>query len=251
MAYPLFLTVRPVPAPEDIPALRELLEKSFPHADNIPYLDALSASPLPSVTAQRLGALSLLPSLLAEAGIVPEDLILRRDSHGRPYCKAADGSLPFCGLVGAPAPFDFNLSHTDTHVAAALLVGDGRVGVDMEEPIPPPRALPLIRRFYNLGFNIEATVGTAEFLKKNGINTRILKKISEDSEEIFDALRQGHIAYVINTSDISSHGSANDGSVIRKFATENNVTIFTALDTVRVLLDVLEETTLTISTIDA
>ena len=112
-------------------------------------------------------------------------------------------------------------------------------------------ALPLIRRFYNLGFNIEATVGTAKFLKKNGINTRILKKISEDSEEIFDALRQGHIAYVINTSDISSRGNANDGSVIRKFATENNVTIFTALDTVRVLLDVLEETTLTISTIDA
>ena len=112
-------------------------------------------------------------------------------------------------------------------------------------------ALPLIRRFYNLGFNIEATVGTAKFLKKNGINTRILKKISEDSEEIFDALRQGHIAYVINTSDISARGNTNDGSVIRKFATENNVTIFTALDTVRVLLDVLEETTLTISTIDA
>ena len=34
-------------------------------------------------------------------------------------------------------------------------------------------------------------------------------------------------------------------------ATDNNVTIFTALDTVKVLLDVLEETTLTISTIDA
>jgi carbamoyl-phosphate synthase large subunit len=32
---------------------------------------------------------------------------------------------------------------------------------------------------------------------------------------------------------------------------ENNVTIFTALDTVKVLLDVLEETTLGISTIDA
>ena len=151
MAYPLFLTVRPVPSPEDIPALREFLEKSFPHKGNLPYLEALSASPLPRVTAQRLGALSLLPSLLAEAGIVPEDLILRRDSHGRPYCVAADGSLPFCGLVGAPAPFDFNLSHTDAHVAAALMVGDGRVGVDIEEPIPPPRALPLIRRFCTEG----------------------------------------------------------------------------------------------------
>ena len=42
-----------------------------------------------------------------------------------------------------------------------------------------------------------------------------------------------------------------DGHQIRQYATENNVTIFTALDTVRVVLDVLEETTLTISTIDA
>ncbi len=112
-------------------------------------------------------------------------------------------------------------------------------------------ALPLIRRFYNLGFNIQATKGTAEFLKKNGIRTHILKKIGEDSEEIPEAIRQGHIAYVINTRDINSAGPMSDGYEIRRYATENNVTIFTALDTVKVLLDVLEETTITISTIDA
>ena len=112
-------------------------------------------------------------------------------------------------------------------------------------------ALPLIRRFYNLGFNIQATKGTALFLKRNGIRTHMLNKISEGSEEIPDALRQGHIAYVINTKDPGSEGSNNDGHQIRKIATENNVTIFTNLDTVNVVLDVLEETTLTISTIDA
>ena len=112
-------------------------------------------------------------------------------------------------------------------------------------------ALPLIRRFYNLGFNIQATEGTAKFLKANGIRTHILNKISDGSEEIPNALRQGHIAYVINTKAPSTDGSDNDGHQIRNIATENNVTIFTALDTVRVLLDVLEETTLTISTIDA
>ena len=112
-------------------------------------------------------------------------------------------------------------------------------------------ALPLIRRFYNLGFNIEATEGTAKFLIKNGIRTHILQKLSDGSEEIADAIRQGHIAYVINTRDIGSQGQKADGSKIRALATENNVTIFTALDTVRVLLDVLEETTITISTIDA
>jgi len=110
-------------------------------------------------------------------------------------------------------------------------------------------ALPLIRRFYQLGFNIEATEGTANFLKANGIRTHTLKKIHDDSEEIPNALRQGHIAYVINTRDPGSNGS--DGVAIRQIATEHNVSLFTALDTVRVLLDVLEETTLTISTIDA
>ncbi len=112
-------------------------------------------------------------------------------------------------------------------------------------------ALPLIRRFYNLGFNIEATAGTAAFLKANGIRTHVLGKISDGSPEIPEALRQGHIAYVINTKDPAADTRDTDGHQIRQLATENNVTIFTALDTVRVLLDVLEETTLTVSTIDA
>ncbi len=112
-------------------------------------------------------------------------------------------------------------------------------------------ALPLIRRFYNLGFNIEATAGTAKFLKKNGIRTKILKKIGDGSLEIQDALRQGHIAYVINTSDIGSTNGLSDGHQIRSLAIETNITMFTALDTVKVLLDVLEETTLCVSTIDS
>lgn len=112
-------------------------------------------------------------------------------------------------------------------------------------------ALPLIRRFYNLGFNIEATRGTAKFLKDHGIRTRSLKKISQDKDQIPDALRQGHIAYVINTRDIIEGKAVSDGQLIRQIAAENNVTLFTSLDTVKVLLNVLEEMTLTISTIDA
>ena len=112
-------------------------------------------------------------------------------------------------------------------------------------------ALPLIRRFYRLGFNIEGTPGTARFLKENGIRTRELKKISEGSTEILDAIRNGHIAYIINTRKVGDHVQANDGAMIRQCASEINATLFTSLDTVGVLLDVLEETTLTISTIDA
>ena len=112
-------------------------------------------------------------------------------------------------------------------------------------------ALPLIRRFYKLGFNIQGTEGTANFLISNGIRTHKMGKISDGSEDIPKAIRKGHIAYVINTRDIGSMSQATDGYEIRACASENNVTMFTALDTVKVLLDVLEETTLTISTIDA
>ena len=111
-------------------------------------------------------------------------------------------------------------------------------------------AFPLIKRFYNLGFNIEATEGTARYLKEHGIKTKMLRKISQGSEEILDSIRQGHITYIINTRDLSSQDSRNDGALIRQCAAENNATIFTSLDTVNILLDILEETTLTISTIN-
>ena len=112
-------------------------------------------------------------------------------------------------------------------------------------------AVPLIRRFYNLGFNIEATDLTAKTMRDHGIKTRTLRKLSEGSNQLLDALRAGHVAYLINTRAILSGVHYEDGSAIRRTAIENGVTIFTSLDTVRVLLDVLEETTLTISTIDA
>ena len=112
-------------------------------------------------------------------------------------------------------------------------------------------ALPLIRRFYDMGFNIEATVGTGEFLKVHGIRTRIRRKLSENSTEILEAIRAGYVSYVIWTRAILSGVHYEDCLAIRRTAIENHVTMFTSLDTVRVLLDVLEEITIGVSTIDA
>ena len=110
------------------------------------------------------------------------------------------------------------------------------------------QALPLVRRFYDLGFNIEATEGTAIFLKENGIKTRVKKKISEGSEEILESIKKGFVTYVINAS--KGNSSLQDGKLIRRAAIDNNVPVFTCLDTVKVLLDVLEEITMKVSLID-
>ena len=113
------------------------------------------------------------------------------------------------------------------------------------------RALPLVQRFYNLGFNIEATRGTALFLREHGIKTRMRRKLSEGSTEIIDSLRQGHVNYVINTMALDKHSAHRDGYQIRRAAVENNISLFTSLETVGVLLNVLEEITMSVSTIDA
>ncbi|KIR03530.1 Carbamoyl-phosphate synthase large chain [Lachnospiraceae bacterium TWA4] len=110
-------------------------------------------------------------------------------------------------------------------------------------------ALPLIKRFYDMGFNIEGTIGSAEFLKEHGIRTRIRRKLSEGSEEVLDVLRSGYVSYMINTRAILSGVHYEDGVAIRRCAMENNVTTFTSLDTVKVLLDVLEEQTIRVSEI--
>ena len=112
------------------------------------------------------------------------------------------------------------------------------------------RALPLIRRFYKLGFNIEATEGTAAFLKRNGIKTRTKKKISDGSDDIFESFVKGYVTYVVNTQNFSA-ASQEDGYMIRRLAAENNINVFTALSTVNALLNVLEDITMPVSTIDA
>ena len=111
-------------------------------------------------------------------------------------------------------------------------------------------ALPLVKRFYDMGFNIEATIGTANFLKEHGIRTRIRRKLSEGSEEILDSIRAGYVSYIINTRAVFSGVHFKDGAAIRRCANENNITMLSSLDTVKVLLDVLEEVTIGISTID-
>ena len=132
----------------------------------------------------------------------------------------------------------------DMHVVNYGTVFATIADVDKDE------ALPLIKRFYNLGFNIEATGGTAKFLKENGIRTRE-KKVDDGPDGILDHMRKGFVTYVINTKDVHSKEQQTNGYILRRCAAENNITTFTALDTLRVFLDVLEEMTICISTIDS
>ncbi|MDH6604221.1 carbamoyl-phosphate synthase large subunit [Bacilli bacterium PM5-9] len=110
-------------------------------------------------------------------------------------------------------------------------------------------ALKIAKRFYNLGFNIVSTKNTGQFLKDNGLRVKVLKKLSEGSNEIIDWIKNGYIKYIVNTQSSGSEQSNSDGYTIRTNAALNNITTFTSLDTVNVLLTILEERGIYVDTI--
>ena len=92
----------------------------------------------------------------------------------------------------------------------------------------------------------EALDGLKDFIRTLG------KSLPEAEYDCLgDDVYVAKTAKVAPTAFIGGPCIISDGAEIRLTATENNVTIFTSLDTVKVLLDVLDETTLRISTIDA
>ena len=125
--------------------------------------------------------------------------------------------------------------HLRSHGTVLVSVADE----DKEETVP------LVRRFYRMGFNIEATTLTGEVLRNHEIRTKIRRKPSEGSNEVIESIHSGQVSYVINTRAILSGVHYGDA------AAQNNITMMTSLDTVRLLLDVLEEMSPDVSTIDA
>jgi len=102
-------------------------------------------------------------------------------------------------------------------------------------------AISLFRRFYQLGYQIKATSGTAEYLQEHGIPAIPVKKLREGSPNIVDQIRAGDIHLVINTLT-KGKDTERDGFRIRRESVEYGIACLTSLDTVSGLLHVLEST---------
>lgn len=62
------------------------------------------------------------------------------------------------------------------------------------------KVLPVARHFIELGFNLIATTGTADFLKKNGIPAKHIYKLREGRPHVVDKIKSGEIQLVVNTT---------------------------------------------------
>jgi carbamoyl-phosphate synthase large subunit len=64
-----------------------------------------------------------------------------------------------------------------------------------------PRLLEVARDLVRRGFPLIATGGTAAFLREHGIECERINKVLEGRPHIVDAIKNGEIAYIVNTTE--------------------------------------------------
>ena len=222
---------------------------------SVPFLSKATGLPLVDIAVKAMLGISL-----REQGFcgIAESLSGAPEADNRPFWYVKTPAFSFAKLGGMDAYLSPEMKSTgeaigyDRSLKRAFYKALQASGIRMKEygtvivtlaDEDKEEALPLVRRFYELGFNIEATAGTGHFLRKHGIRTRIRGKLSEGSDEILQSIRAGYVSYIINTRAILSGVHYRDGAEIRKCAIMNGVTMFTSLDTVKIVLDVLEDIT--------
>ncbi len=101
-------------------------------------------------------------------------------------------------------------------------------------------AIPYIKKFSDLGFNIVATKGTATTLTEAGLKVESVKKLSEGTPNVIDYIKEDKIDLVINTLT-KGKVPERDGFKIRRTAVEMGIPSLTSLDTTKAILQVLKE----------
>ncbi|HYU31551.1 MAG TPA: carbamoyl-phosphate synthase large subunit [Thermoanaerobaculia bacterium] len=90
-----------------------------------------------------------------------------------------------------------------------------------------PSLLPIARRLAELGLELAATAGTADFLARSGLQVRTMLKVHEARPHVVDHLINGEIDLVINTP--LGRASHEDDSAIRRAALKYDIPCITTL----------------------
>jgi len=100
-------------------------------------------------------------------------------------------------------------------------------------------ALPLLRRYHELGYRIYATSGTSRYLQQNDIAAEQANKIHEGGQTLISLIQEGKVHLLINTVSRNKR-SEREALLLRRAAVENGVPCLTSLDTAAALLEALE-----------
>ncbi len=110
--------------------------------------------------------------------------------------------------------------------AGALLPRSGNALISVKEE-DRPAALDVVKRLVKLGFQLQATRGTAGYLKDHGVEVTVVNKVKEGRPHIVDHIKNGDVALVVNT--VRTASSHTDSVSIRREALHRGVPYYTTM----------------------
>lgn len=131
---------------------------------------------------------------------------------------------------------NFGMAFYKSQLAAGMdLPKEGKIFISVKEQ-DKKKIRPIAEKAANLGFELAATSGTADAAK--GVDIEKIKKVSQGSPNIRDAILNKEIDLIINTSE--GEQSAQDGYIIRRLAIELGIPYVTTLSGARAALNAIE-----------
>lgn len=131
---------------------------------------------------------------------------------------------------------NFGMAFYKSQLAAGMdLPKEGKIFISVKEQ-DKKKIRPIAEKAANLGFELAATSGTADAAK--GVDIEKIKKVSQGSPNIRDAILNKEIDLIINTSE--GKQSAQDGYIIRRLAIELGIPYVTTLSGAKAALNAIE-----------
>ena len=132
---------------------------------------------------------------------------------------------------------NFGLAYYKSQLSASNnLPTEGKIFISVRD-LDKPKIAPIAKKAKELGFELIATKGTADAIPD--IDVDIIRKVSQGSPNIRDAMLNGEVAFLINTP--SGKQSADDGYIIRRLAIELGVPYVTTIAAANAVLKAIEE----------
>jgi carbamoyl-phosphate synthase large subunit len=222
-----------------------VLEANPRASRTVPFVSKATAVPLAKAAARimlgasiaELRADGLLPpqgdggNLPAEAPVAVKEAVLPFNRFRTP---AGHGVDPLLGpemkstgeVMGIDAAFGPAFAKSQSAAYGSLPTG-GRVFVSVADRDKRAMVFP-IRRLADLGFEILATAGTADVLRRHGIATTVVRKHFEGGETVIDLILDGRIDMIVNTP-YGNSGPRIDGYEIRSAAVARGIPCITTV----------------------
>jgi len=196
----------------------------------VPFVSKAAGLPLAKIAARCMAGRTL-----ASQGVTREIV--------PPYFSVKEAVFPFIKFPGADTILGPEMKSTgevmgvgetfaEAFVKSQLGSGErlpqtGRVFISLRDD-DKPRVLDTARVLSGMGFSLVATHGTAKALEAAGLAVTRVNKVAEGRPHIVDMIKNGEIAFIINTVE-EKRTAIRDSYSIRRAALQQRVTLYTTI----------------------